>query len=67
MRVLNRAAGAGAYPVPDAASKPDDACAPVSWREFASDISADYQAKAQNDQQLTDLQGWIMAQVATAK
>lgn len=62
VRVLNDAAGAAAYPVPGAAAQPDDACAPVSWREFAADITADYGAKAQNDQQLTDLQSWVKDQ-----
>lgn len=64
VRLLNDAAGPEAYPVPDAASEPDDTCAPVTWREFASDLTADYQAKAQNDQQLTDLQGWARDQEA---
>lgn len=67
VRLLNSAAGPAAYPVPDSASKSDDACAPVTWREFAADITSDYEAKAGNDQQLTDLQGWVSAQEGANK
>lgn len=66
VRVLNSAAGPAAFAVPDAAGEPDDACAPISWREFAGDLTADYQAKTQNDQQLTDLQGWVADQASAS-
>ena len=67
VRVLNAAAGPGAYAVPDAASQPDDTCAPVTWRSFADDLTADYGAKAANDQQLSDLQAWVTAQAAETR
>lgn len=67
VRVLNAAAGPAAHAVPDATAQPDDACAPISWRSIAADLAADYQAGAQNAQQLTDLQGWVQDQAASRK
>lgn len=66
VRVLNGAAGASAYPVPDAASQPDDTCAPVAWRELASDLASDYGSADQNAVELNGLQDWVKQQAATS-
>lgn len=66
LRVLNGAAGASAYPVPDATVKPDDTCAPVAWRELASDLADDYGRADQNAVELDGLQDWVKQQAASA-
>lgn len=64
VRVLNGAAGPTAYPVPGAASQPDDTCAPVTWRELASDIADDYGSADQNAVEIDGLQDWVKQQEA---
>lgn len=64
VRVLNAAARNEAIAVPDSASESDDTCAPVSWRDFAADITDDYKTGYQNSKQLNDLVGWVAAQEA---
>lgn len=67
VRVLNAAAtGADPDAVPASPGQSDDACAPVSWRDFAGDIVADYEAGRQNAQQLDDLEDWVRAQAKAA-
>jgi hypothetical protein len=56
VRVLNGyAEGHGAADESIASGQPDDACAPVSWRAFASDISDDYVTGLKNAEQLNAL------------
>lgn len=60
VRVLNAAArGTDPSAVSDAAGQPDDACAPVSWRDFARDLTDDYGAGRANAEQLNQLEGVI--------
>ena len=49
-----------------AAGQSDDACAPLSWRAFAGDLSDDYATARANAEQLNALQADIAALVAAA-
>jgi hypothetical protein len=60
VRVLNAAAkGLSAPDESFAAGKSDDACAPVSWRSLAADISDDYGTGNENAEQLNALEASI--------
>lgn len=63
VRLLNgAAAGADSADTSYAPGQPDDACAPVSWRDFASDLADDYGTGHANAEQLTALQAWVTAE-----
>lgn len=63
VRVLNAAAGQTSVDaVPGTSGKPDVACAPVTWRSFAEDITDDYGHANANAEELTALQGWVASQ-----
>lgn len=65
VRVLNAAAtGADPASVAYAPGQPDDACAALSWRDFASDLTDDYGAGRANAEQLNALEADIRAQSA---
>lgn len=56
VRVLNGAAfNQDPATLAIAPGEPDDACAPISWRAFAGELTDDYRAGNQNAKQLNDL------------
>lgn len=59
VRVLNAAAGLPAASVSRSAGKSDDACAPVSWRDVARSIIADYATGRANAAQQDALIGFL--------
>lgn len=61
VRVLNGyALGHGAADESIAAGQPDDACSPVPWRSFASDIADDYVTGLKNAEQLNALEANVL-------
>lgn len=62
VRVLDGAAKGGSDPaVSVAPGKPDDACAPVTWRSFAADLADDYVTSYENAGQLNALEANVKA------
>jgi NAD(P)H-hydrate repair Nnr-like enzyme with NAD(P)H-hydrate dehydratase domain len=55
VRVLNHAASGDSAALALAPGKLDDACAGVTWRAFAGDITDDYATARLNATQLNDL------------
>jgi hypothetical protein len=63
VRVLN-AAATGASPRDTAPGQPDDACAGVSWRSLAGDLTDDYASGNANAEQLNALEDTVAATAA---
>lgn len=62
VRVLNAAAtGSALGDQPAPAGQPDDACAPISWDQFAAAVADDYGAGRQNAEQLNALEASVVA------
>jgi hypothetical protein len=67
VRLLNDAAsGSDPAHAATAASQPDDACAPISWRAFAGELADDYTTGRANAEQLNALEADVTALVAAA-
>jgi hypothetical protein len=67
VRVLDDAAtGSNTANAPTPAGQSDDACAPLSWRAFASELSDDYGAGRANAEQLNALEADVRALAAAA-
>ena len=62
VRVLNAAAtGASLGDQPAPAGQSDDACAPISWDQFAEALANDYGIGRQNNEQMNALQASVRA------
>ena len=67
VRVLDDAAtGSDTADLPASPGQSDDACAPISWRAFASELTDDYGNGRANAQQLNALEADVTALAAAA-
>lgn len=68
VRLLD-AASLGSDPAnaPIPAGKSDDACSPVTARELAASVLANYATALQNAEQLNSLEGWVRETVAATR
>ena len=67
VRVLDDAAtGSDTANAPAPAGQSDDACAPLSWRAFASELAGDYATGRANAEQLNALEADVTALAAAA-
>jgi hypothetical protein len=67
VRVLDDAAtGSDTAGAPTPVGQPDDACAPLSWRAVASELSDDYAGGRANAEQLNALEADVRALAAAA-